>query len=96
VLRVICRHELAVVSKLSFLRDMPSSAERSGSEASRQSEVVVDRGFPLEDSLEISVLPANALGEKLPAHALAQMGDSEEDDAIDLASPSQIRRKSDQ
>lgn len=75
---------------------MPSSAERSGSEASRQSEVVVDRGFPLEDSLEISILPANALGEKLPAHAFAQMGDSEEDDAIDLASPSQIRRKSDQ
>ncbi len=90
---MICRHELAVVSKLSFLRDMPCSAERSGSEASRQSKVVVDRGFPVEDSLEISVLPANALGEKLPAHALAQMGDSEEDDS---ASPLQIRRKSDQ
>jgi hypothetical protein len=41
-------------------------------------------------------LPANTLGEKLPAHALAQMGDSEEDDAIDSASPLQIRRKSDQ
>jgi hypothetical protein len=89
-------HELAVVSKLSFIRDMPSSDERSGSEASRQSEVVVDCGFPLEDSLEISVLPANALGEKLPAHARSEMGDSEEDDAINSASPLQIRRKSDQ